>query len=134
MWNSTVTAPRWGLEGRWTRPWVTASHMTLWSSPATISSGRWSACSPSKKLDEVIRRANDTQYGLVAAIWTRGMDKAHRFARGGAMPAPAWVNCYHVVDTTTPFGGFKMSGLGRENGEAVPEHYTEIKTVTIKLK
>ena len=44
-----------------------------------------------------------------------------------------WVNCYHVVDTTTPFGGFKMSGQGRENGEAALEHYTETKTVTIKL-
>ncbi len=44
-----------------------------------------------------------------------------------------WVNCYHVVDTTTPFGGFKMSGQGRENGEAALEHYTEMKTVTIKL-
>ncbi len=41
-----------------------------------------------------------------------------------------WVNCYHVVDTTTPFGGFKMSGQGRENGEAALEHYTEMKTVT----
>ena len=44
-----------------------------------------------------------------------------------------WVNCYHVVDTTTPFGGFKMSGQGRENGEAALEHYTETKTVTVKL-
>ena len=44
-----------------------------------------------------------------------------------------WVNCYHVVDTSTPFGGFKMSGQGRENGEAALEHYTEVKTVTIKL-
>ena len=44
-----------------------------------------------------------------------------------------WVNCYHVVDTTTPFGGFKMSGQGRENGEAALEHYTEMKTVTVKL-
>ncbi len=43
------------------------------------------------------------------------------------------MNCYHVVDTTTPFGGFKMSGQGRENGEAALEHYTEMKTVTIKL-
>ena len=44
-----------------------------------------------------------------------------------------WVNCYHVVDTTTPFGGFKMSGQGRENGEAALDHYTETKTVTVKL-
>ena len=44
-----------------------------------------------------------------------------------------WVNCYHVVDATTPFGGFKMSGQGRENGESALEQYTELKTVTIKL-
>jgi len=44
-----------------------------------------------------------------------------------------WVNCYHVVETVTPFGGFKMSGIGRENGEAALDHYTETKTVTIKL-
>ena len=44
-----------------------------------------------------------------------------------------WVNCYHVVETNTPFGGFKQSGQGRENGEAALEHYTELKTVTVKL-
>jgi aldehyde dehydrogenase (NAD+) len=44
-----------------------------------------------------------------------------------------WVNCYHVVDTTTPFGGFKMSGHGRKDGESALELYTEMKTVTINL-
>jgi aldehyde dehydrogenase (NAD+) len=44
-----------------------------------------------------------------------------------------WVNCYHIVDTTTPFGGFKMSGQGRENGEEALDHYTETKTVTVNL-
>jgi len=55
-----------------------------------------------------------------------------RFAKD-VKAGTVWVNCYHVVDTTTPFGGFKMSGQGRENGEAALEHYTELKTVTIKL-
>jgi aldehyde dehydrogenase (NAD+) len=87
---------------------------------------------PFKKVDEVIRRANDTSYGLAAAIWTRDLDKAHLFARR-VKAGTVWVNCYHVVDATTPFGGFKMSGQGRENGEAALEHYTERKTVTIKL-
>jgi aldehyde dehydrogenase (NAD+) len=87
---------------------------------------------PFKGVDEVIRRANDTYYGLAAAIWTRDIDKAHRFARE-VKAGTVWVNCYHVVDTTTPFGGFKMSGQGRENGEAALEHYTELKTVTVKL-
>jgi len=87
---------------------------------------------PFKSMDEVIERANNTSYGLAAAIWTKNLDKAHLFAKE-VKAGTVWVNCYHVVDTTTPFGGFKMSGQGRENGEAALEHYTETKTVTIKL-
>jgi aldehyde dehydrogenase (NAD+) len=87
---------------------------------------------PFKGVDEVIDRANRTQYGLAAAIWTKDINKAHLYARK-VKAGTVWVNCYHVVDTTTPFGGFKMSGQGRENGEAALEHYTELKTVTIKL-
>ena len=83
-------------------------------------------------LDEVVDRANRTYYGLAAAIWTKDIDKAHLFAKQ-VKAGTVWVNCYHIVDTTTPFGGFKMSGQGRENGEAALEHYTEMKTVTIKL-
>jgi aldehyde dehydrogenase (NAD+) len=87
---------------------------------------------PFKDVDEVIRRANNTSYGLAAAVWTKDIDKAHLFARR-VKAGTVWVNCYHVVDSTTPFGGFKMSGQGRENGAAALEHYTELKTVTIKL-
>jgi aldehyde dehydrogenase (NAD+) len=87
---------------------------------------------PFKGLDEVIDRANRTFYGLAAAIWTKDIDKAHLYAKK-VKAGTVWVNCYHVVDTTTPFGGFKMSGQGRENGEAALEHYTELKTVTVKL-
>jgi aldehyde dehydrogenase (NAD+) len=87
---------------------------------------------PFKSEDEVIERANNTTYGLAAAIWTKNLDKAHRYARE-VKAGTVWVNCYHIVDTTTPFGGFKMSGQGRENGEAALEHYTETKMVTINL-
>ncbi len=87
---------------------------------------------PFKSVDEVVTRANNTHYGLAAAVWTKDIDKAHLFARQ-VKAGTVWVNCYHVVDTTTPFGGFKMSGQGRENGEAALEHYTELKTVTVKL-
>jgi aldehyde dehydrogenase (NAD+) len=87
---------------------------------------------PFKSLDEVLPRANNTTYGLAAAVWTKNIDKAHQFAKQ-VKAGTVWVNCYHVVDTTTPFGGFKMSGQGRENGEAALEHYTETKTVTVKL-
>src|SRR5207237_59771 len=87
---------------------------------------------PFQGVDEVVERANNTSYGLAAAVWTKDIDKAHLFARR-VKAGTVWVNCYHVVDTTTPFGGFKMSGQGRENGEAALEHYTETKTVTVKL-
>jgi aldehyde dehydrogenase (NAD+) len=87
---------------------------------------------PFDSMDEVVERANSTYYGLAAAVWTRDVNKAHTYAKL-VKAGTVWVNCYHVVDTTTPFGGFKMSGQGRENGEAALEHYTETKTVTIKL-
>ncbi len=87
---------------------------------------------PFKTFDEVVERANKTYYGLAAGIFTKNIDKAHLYAKA-VKAGTVWVNCYHIVDTTTPFGGFKMSGQGRENGEAVLEHYTETKTVTIKL-
>ena len=87
---------------------------------------------PFTSYDEMIGRANSTNYGLAAGIWTKDIDKAHRFARD-VKAGTVWVNCYHMVDTTTPFGGFKQSGHGRENGAAGLEHYTEIKTVTIQL-
>lgn len=85
-----------------------------------------------KDADDMIERANATQYGLAAAVWTKNIDKAHWYAKN-VKAGTVWVNCYHVVDVTTPFGGFKMSGQGRENGEAALEHYTETKTVTIAL-
>ncbi len=85
-----------------------------------------------KDADDMIERANTTQYGLAAAVWTKNIDKAHWYAKN-VKAGTVWVNCYHIVDVTTPFGGFKMSGQGRENGEAALEHYTETKTVTIAL-
>ncbi len=87
---------------------------------------------PFDGVDEVVTRANNTTYGLAAAVWTKDIDKAHLYAKR-VKAGTVWVNCYHIVDTTTPFGGFKMSGQGRENGEAALEHYTETKTVTVKL-
>jgi aldehyde dehydrogenase (NAD+) len=87
---------------------------------------------PFKNMDDLLPRANRTFYGLAAAVWTKNIDKAHLYAKH-VKAGTVWVNCYHVVDTTTPFGGFKMSGQGRENGEAALEHYTELKTVTVKL-
>jgi len=82
--------------------------------------------------EDLIRRANETFYGLAAAIWTRDISTAHEFAarvRAGTV----WVNCYDAFDAAAPFGGFKMSGHGRELGEEGLRAYTENKTVTVKL-
>jgi aldehyde dehydrogenase (NAD+) len=88
---------------------------------------------PFKDIDEVIARGNKTMYGLAAAVWTRDIAKAHRIAaelRAGTV----WINCYDVFDAAAPFGGFKMSGIGRELGEYALRNYTEIKTVTVSMK
>ena len=85
-----------------------------------------------KNVDEIIKRSNDTNFGLAAAVWTRDVAKAHRYAKE-VRAGTVWVNCYDVFDAAAPFGGFKESGLGRELGEAGLDNYTETKTVTVAL-
>ncbi len=85
-----------------------------------------------KDMDEVVRRANNTVYGLAAAVWTRDIGKAHAIANN-VRAGTVWVNCYDVFDAGAPFGGFKQSGMGRELGEYGLQNYTEVKTVTVKL-
>jgi aldehyde dehydrogenase (NAD+) len=87
---------------------------------------------PFKDVDEVVERANRTSYGLAAGVWTRDIKKAHAVANA-VRAGTVWVNCYHVLDTRAPFGGFKQSGIGRELGEYGLQQYTEVKTVTVKL-
>jgi aldehyde dehydrogenase (NAD+) len=87
---------------------------------------------PFKDVDEVITRANRTIYGLAAGVWTRDIKKAHAIANG-VRAGTVWVNCYNVLDTRAPFGGFKQSGSGRELGEYGLQEYTEVKTVIVKL-
>jgi aldehyde dehydrogenase (NAD+) len=85
-----------------------------------------------KSLDEVIDRANKTVYGLAAGVWTRDVSKALAIANN-VRAGTVWVNCYNVLDTAAPFGGFKQSGIGRELGEYGLQQYTEVKTVVVKL-
>jgi aldehyde dehydrogenase (NAD+) len=87
---------------------------------------------PFQDIDDVVRRANNTTYGLAAAVWTRDITKAHAIAnrvRAGTV----WVNCFDVFDAAAPFGGFKQSGIGRELGEYGLANYTEVKTVTVRI-
>ncbi len=82
--------------------------------------------------DDVERMANNTAYGLAAAVWTRDISKAHRLARR-LKAGTVWINCFNVFDAALPFGGYKESGWGREMGQAAAELYTEVKAVTAKL-
>jgi aldehyde dehydrogenase (NAD+) len=87
---------------------------------------------PFKNVDEVIERANRTKYGLAAAVWTRDIKKALAVSNG-VRAGTVWVNCYNVIDTRAPFGGFKQSGVGRELGEYGLQQYTQVKTIISKL-
>lgn len=82
-------------------------------------------------MDEVISRANASMFGLAGAVWTRDIDKAQRVG-AGLKAGTVWVNCYNIVDPAAPFGGFKMSGVGRELSAEAINAYTETKTVTIR--
>ncbi|EDV99088.1 aldehyde dehydrogenase, mitochondrial [Drosophila grimshawi] len=85
-----------------------------------------------KNIDEVIERANDSQYGLAASVFTKDLDKANHII-GGLRAGTVWVNTYNVLGAQNPFGGYKMSGHGRENGEYALSNYTEIKSVIVKV-
>jgi phenylacetaldehyde dehydrogenase len=82
--------------------------------------------------DEVIAAANDSVYGLAAAVWTQDLSKAHRFA-SRLKAGTVWVNCYNVFDASLPFGGYKQSGWGREMGREVLNLYTQTKSVCLAL-
>jgi betaine-aldehyde dehydrogenase len=82
--------------------------------------------------DEVIARANATEFGLAAGVFTRDLARAHRvIARLEA--GTCWINHYNVTPIELPFGGVKLSGLGRENSRAALEHYTQLKSVYVAL-
>ncbi len=87
---------------------------------------------PYQSEDDIAAIANDTDYGLAASVWTTNLSFAHRMVRR-IDAGTVYVNCHGLVDPNLPFGGFKQSGMGRENGQAAIENYTEIKTVMMMV-
>jgi acyl-CoA reductase-like NAD-dependent aldehyde dehydrogenase len=85
-----------------------------------------------KDLEEGIREANNSQFGLAAAIWTRDIKKAHSIAKR-VKAGTVWINTISTTDNAVPFGGYKSSGFGRELGRAAIDLYTETKTVWVDL-
>ena len=84
-----------------------------------------------RDIDEVITRANRTHFGLASGIWTRDVRKAHHVAsrlRAGTV----WINCYNLADPAMPFGGYKMSGYGRERGEQHLDEHLQVKSVWLR--
>lgn len=86
-----------------------------------------------RDLNEVIRRANASPYGLAAGVFTQNIDTANTLTRA-LRAGTIWVNCFDIFDAAIPFGGYKMSGQGREKGIYSLENYLQVKAVVTPLK
>ena len=83
--------------------------------------------------EEVLARANATEFGLAAGVFTNDIKRAHRMV-ASLQAGTCWINHYNITPVELPFGGVKLSGLGRENGRAALDHYTQIKSVYVAMR
>jgi phenylacetaldehyde dehydrogenase len=126
--KATVGGSREGNKGYFVKPTVLVNTNEKMKVVREEIFGPVVTVMPFSDVDDLVAKANDTQFGLAAAVWTRDIKKAHRIAselRAGTV----WINCYGILDPAMPFGGYKQSGWGREMGHQMLDLYTEVKSV-----
>ena len=130
--EALVGGNRWGDKGYYVEPTIFTNTTPDMSIVREEIFGPVAIAIPFSTEEEVIEAANDSEYGLAAALWTKDLSRAHRVA-GRLQAGSVWVNTYHALDSQLPFGGYRQSGWGRELGAESIELYTQVKSVTIAL-